>query len=186
MTPLKPYTAFPSKCHPAGARTTRYEIRRSNMDNTGSTRWPGDQPTRAGYETTYGTRERAQLACDRINAASGACVVINLRKEVLAELVAAEEGAYEDAVAGKGSGAPDDIRPLESHVHKVAQRFTSRLVIRTCEEAEDAYYAVCSGTFQLRNLACWRAAVRIADALRPFAKPGTVKMFPRPDEKPEV
>ena len=175
MTPLAAYTAFPAKTRVDGA--VRYEIRRSRPDNDGSVRWPGDQPTRAGYETTYNTQERAQNACDRINVAEGKCVIINLRKEVIAELRAAEEGAYEDAEAMKGT-PHDPPRPLETHIFKVAERSNSRLIIRCREEAEDAYYAVCSGTFSLRSMACYKAAIRIAVALQPYAKVETVRQFP--------
>jgi len=99
-------------------------------------------------------------------------IVINVRKEVLAELIAAEEGAYEDARYANSS------RPLRSHVHQVAQRYTSRLIINTYAEAEDAYYAVASGTFSLRSRACFNAAVRIATVLKPYASPETVRLFP--------
>jgi hypothetical protein len=99
-------------------------------------------------------------------------VTINVRKEVLCELVYAEEGAYEDAVR-ENTG-----RPLHAHVHKVAQRYKARLVILTYAEAEDAYYAVCSGTFSIRNRACFNAAVRIATTLRGYASPRTVELWP--------
>lgn len=184
MTPLKPYTAFPSKVHPESARTTRYEIRRTPGKSSSmvySTRSPCDQPTRGGYTTTYRTREQAQAACDRMNAPNGACVVISVRKEVLAELIECERGSWDDINTSHAYSE----RSRESHVFTVAQRSTSRLIIRTREEAEDAYYAVCSGTFQSRSIACWRAAVRIADALREFADPKTVAMWPKPYEKPE-
>jgi hypothetical protein len=99
-------------------------------------------------------------------------VTLNIRKPVLRELVYAEEGAYEDTLRGNTG------RPLHAHVHKIAQRYTGRLVIRTYAEAEDAYYAVCSGTFSIRSRACFNAAMRIATALRPYASPETVKLFP--------
>lgn len=100
-------------------------------------------------------------------------ITINIRKEVLAQLVAAEEGAYEDAV--HGSTSP---RHPTSHVYKVAQRFKARLVVYTYAEAEDAYYAVASGTFSIQNRACFNAAMRIATALKPYASPDTVRLFP--------
>lgn len=99
-------------------------------------------------------------------------VTINVRKEVLRELVLCEEGAYEAAQRSYTG------RPLHAHVHKIAQRYTGRLVIRTYAEAEDAYYAVCSGTFSIRNRACFNAAVRIATALQPYARQQTVATWP--------
>jgi hypothetical protein len=172
MTYLKPHTAFPSMT-PQG-----YEIVRSNEDNIGSYRSPADQPTRGGNWTTYKTKDKAQAACDRLNVLNGACIVINVRRHILTELVECERDSYEDGYTHGGFEISE--RPLESHVHVVAMRSTSRLIIRTREEAEDAYYAVCSGTFSTHSRACYNAAVRIADALRPYATPETVKAWPRP------
>lgn len=106
-------------------------------------------------------------------------VTIQIPKKLLAELSAAEAGAYDDAASGRTTG-----RPLESHTHKIAQRFASRLVITSKAEAEDVYYAVCSGTFQSQSIACWNVANRIADNLRPYVKPETVARWPAPYDKP--
>lgn len=177
MTPLKPHPAFPAKA--SFARSIRYEIRRSRDDiNGGSYRLPADQPQRNGMETGYKTKEQAWAACDRINAPNGACIVINVRKEVLEDLIESERGSWDDIETQGGICITG--RPAEFHVFAIAQRHPSRLIIRCKEEAEDAYYAVCSGTFSIQNLACYRAAVRIADALRQFAEPDTVKMWPQP------
>lgn len=100
-------------------------------------------------------------------------ITINVRKDVLLELRAAEEGAYEHALYGSTSP-----RHPASHIYVVAGRYKSRLEIYTYAEAEDAYYAVCSGTFSIRNRACFNAAVRIATALKPYASVQTVKLFP--------
>lgn len=182
MIPLKPHAAFPAKA--SFARSMRYEIRRSRDDNTGSYRLPADQPQHNGLETGYKTKEQAWAACDQINAPNGACIIIDVRRTVLEDLIESERGSWEDIEAHEEVGISGDRR-AEFHVFAIAQRHRSRLIIRCREEAEDAYYAVCSGTFSIMGLACYRAAVRIADALREYAEPETVKMWPAP-RKPSL
>jgi len=176
MTFLKPDTFFPGKIPCGSWQDAGYEIRRCVTLDPMMWRavdWNAHKP--------HPTLERAQAYCDRINAANGACIVLNVRAAVLKELIECERGSYEDELLIRSRN-----RPKESHVHVVAQRSSSRLIIRTREEAEDAYYAVCSGTFQSVSRACWNAANRISNALRPYALPETVRYWPRPYLKPET
>lgn len=120
------------------------------------------------------------------NNASPFPIRIRLSERLRAELSACEEGSYSDMQAEADAGREPD-RPLSSHTHIIASRKPRGfLVIRNAAEADDVYYSVCSGTFALRektdefpgNL---RAARRIANILRPYAKPETVRMFPHAD-----
>jgi hypothetical protein len=110
---------------------------------------------------------------------------IRLATHLCVELAACEEGAYEDscvaAVAGRNEG-----RPPASHAHVVATNGADKgvLVISTAAEADDMYYAVCSGVFKSKVPATLRAAQRIADILRPFAQPETVRVWDKPDPEP--
>lgn len=96
------------------------------------------------------------------------------------ELSRSEEGAYEDEV----QLAPlERTRPLHRHTYLIARRFSTQLRIDTVYEAEDVYYAVCSGTFKLRH---YKAACKIADALREVVRahnPDLVDKRPRPERE---
>jgi len=131
---------------------------------------------RAQFEPHWRTVEWKPVAIDirgaHYDGMLPSAITINARKEVLSQLVGAEEGAYEDSLGGRS------VRDPRSHVHKVAQRYTGRLVVYTYAEAEDAYYAVASGTFSIQSRACFNAAIRIATALKPYASPDTVRLFP--------
>lgn len=108
---------------------------------------------------------------------NGFPVVIRMTPEQVAELVESEEGAYaDDTEAG---------RPLEAHPHTVAQRFRWRLEIRNDAEAQEMYFAVCSGTFQRSHFG---AACSIADALRAVVRernPAMVQTWPAPYDRGE-
>ncbi len=88
---------------------------------------------------------------------------LKVSSAAMEELQASECGSYESVTESIERGEGDQGRPLESHVHTVTERFATILEIRNDAEAIDAYYAVCSGTFQLSH---YRIACRIADALR--------------------
>lgn len=107
---------------------------------------------------------------------------ITLSKALCEELSECEMGAYEDAERAVEKGEEND-RPLEAHTYVVAKRDKdkNRIVIQNADEAEDVYYAVCSGTFMQLNSAAFRAACRIANVLRPYAFPETVKLWPKPE-----
>jgi hypothetical protein len=104
---------------------------------------------------------------------------IRLSPKLCQELADCEEGAYSDALPCGELGE----RPISNHAHVVASEGVPRgaLTIRNAEQAEDMYYAVCSGLFKARTLATLTAATRIANTLRPFANHGTVKRWPRPE-----
>lgn len=110
---------------------------------------------------------------------------IPMTRSLCFELAACAEGSYEDMQLIASLGGPCD-RPLDSHTHVTATRDADRslLVAKTREEAEDLYYEVCSGTFKRRSLKAYQDACRIADALRPYAKPETVRMWPKPEKEP--
>lgn len=105
-------------------------------------------------------------------------LAIRLSARKIEELRECELGAYEDDEAKVEKGEEPD-RALESHTYTVCKRATGAVLsIADADEAEDVYYAVCSGTFQLHHLS---AARQIADLLRPYALPETVKLWPRPE-----
>lgn len=97
----------------------------------------------------------------------------------LSELAECEHPAYEDAEHDEAEGKPAE-RPTATHTYVVAKRHKTILEIRNAEEANDVYYAVCSGTFGLRekSMAWHRSAVKIANLLRPYADPAIVKLWP--------
>lgn len=103
---------------------------------------------------------------------------IKLSAAVLEKLGQCELGSWEDLNGDDPDPEGLESRPLESHTYAVVERSPKTvLVINNPAEAEDVYYAVCSGTFQLYYL---RAARKIADRLRPHALPETVKLWPGP------
>ena len=103
---------------------------------------------------------------------------IKLRAPVLEELGQCELGSWEDLTGPDPDPEGLIERTLESHTYAVVERSPKTvLVINNADEAEDVYYAVCSGTFQLYFL---RAAHKIADVLRPHALAETVKLWPAP------
>jgi hypothetical protein len=107
-------------------------------------------------------------------------ITIKIPQPLLASLSDRESGSYEDM---EQLAPGERCRPLESHTHKIALRHQNRLVIENDAEAEDAYFAVCSGTFQREGHAEFRAACKIADALRDIVRahaPETVAMWPAP------
>lgn len=110
---------------------------------------------------------------------------IRLATRLCVELAACEEGAYEDSCVADAAGR-NEGRPPASHAHVVALNGADKgvLVIRTAAEADDMYYAVCSGVFKSKTPATLRAAQRIADILRPFATAETVRVWPKPDPEP--
>ena len=100
---------------------------------------------------------------------------IKVSAPILEELQHCEYPSWEDLTSGLSDPAE---RPLESHTYAVVKRSPRTvLVINTPEEADDVFYAVCSGTFQLYH---YRTACRIADALKPHAKPETVARWRYP------
>jgi hypothetical protein len=104
---------------------------------------------------------------------------IKLTAAVLEELGQCELGSWED-LNGEDRDPDEDLdsRPLASHTYAVVERSPRTvLIINNQAEAEDVYYAVCSGTFQLYHL---HSARRIANILRPHALPETVKLWPAP------
>jgi hypothetical protein len=88
----------------------------------------------------------------------------------LEELSASECGSYEDMEQeAKNGGTPD--RPLATHTHIVAQRFKTRLVLKSYEEVEDVYYSVSTGTCGLidgftGHLGFLPSCQRVADKLQ--------------------
>lgn len=107
---------------------------------------------------------------------------IKIPTDVLVELAACSEGSYSDMQAISDKGEPIE-RMLTTHAHVVASRHKTVLEIRNKVEAEDMYYEVCSGVFQIKGRRGWTYANRIADALRPVVKeysPGTVQGWPGP------
>lgn len=109
-------------------------------------------------------------------------IVIVMAPELIIELQACSEGSYDDMLVLRERGQTIE-RPLLSHAHAVAKRYTRKLVIETAAEAEDLYYEVCSGTLQLKGMRGWNAANKIADALRAQVRstyPVTVNQWPRP------
>lgn len=96
-------------------------------------------------------------------------IVIPVTRASLEEFVESEWGSYEDA------GHPE-----AGHVVNILQRFKRKIEVRSAEEANLVYEAVCSGTFQLFEKNFRRTALKIANALRPHALPETVKLWPGP------
>jgi len=98
---------------------------------------------------------------------------IKMSAVALEELAQCEWGSWEDHKEARG------------HPCEIAQRHKGVLVLDNAKEADRMYYAVCSGTFQLNRepgegRSFFRTACRIADVLRPFARPETVKQWPFP------
>ena len=94
-------------------------------------------------------------------------IKLRVNAAALVELSTSEEGSYNDAWAELAKAGDSDQlidMKLSRHAHHVAQRHKTVLEIVDSDEAEAMFYAVCSGTFQLRHLLIAR---RIADALRP-------------------
>lgn len=112
-------------------------------------------------------------------------ITIRLAPWMCEELSACEEGAYADSCHLIRIGEPVE-RQLASHTHIVAHRdaLKGKIVIRTKAEAEDVYYAVCSGVFKAKTTHTYRAACRIANLLRPYAEPETVRVWPEPYREP--
>lgn len=107
---------------------------------------------------------------------------IKMSAAALTELAACAEGSYSDAQTSVYAGEPAE-RSLQYHAHVVAKRHKTVLEIRNHMEAEDMYYEVCSGVFQIKGWVGWDRANAIADALRPVVKeyhPGTVQGWPAP------
>lgn len=112
-------------------------------------------------------------------------IKIRVPSRALDELSMSEDGSYSDQAAAferEGDGPLVVLMKLSHHAHVVAQRHRTILELRTPDEADAAYYAVCSGTFQRSH---FRIACRIADALRPFAKPDTVRINKAPWDRGE-
>lgn len=100
-------------------------------------------------------------------------IKIKISEKALAELVQSEWGSWEDHKHAGG------------HPCEIAQRHRKVLVVENRKEADRMYYAVCSGTFQLQRKvgegpSYFRTACRIADILRPHARPATVDVWPKP------
>lgn len=116
---------------------------------------------------------------------------IRLSARLARELADCEEGAYSDAKEASDFGR-NCTRPVESHAHTVASEAAFKagskrdafLVIDSAAKADDMYYAVCSGVFKSKIPATLRAAQRIANILRPYANPDTVKVWDKPDPEP--
>lgn len=109
-------------------------------------------------------------------------IVIKISAVHLDELASSEMGSYDDM-----SQQPADKRErqLDSHCCVIAQRYKTKLVINNLAEAEDVYYAVCSGTFMKRDKRSYTMACKIADILRPIVKehcPETVRLWDAPYE----
>ena len=94
------------------------------------------------------------------------------------ELAQCEWGAHEDKGDNhRGAGCATCI--IEN------SRTKTVLTLRTTEQINSIYYAVCSGTFGLTDpddptRGHFRIACRIADELRPYASPELVKSWPAP------
>ena len=95
-------------------------------------------------------------------------IKIRMNPQTLEILAQCEEPRREDT--------PEEEAPILTW--DVCQRHRSVLRIDNAEEADDVYFSVCSGTFELYR---YRMACKIADILRPHAKPETVKRWRRPD-----
>lgn len=104
---------------------------------------------------------------------------IKVSKKFIDELHFCEEGSYEDELQRIRLGE-DSERPLESHTHKLTTRSSTRLIIRNTAEADDVYYSVCSGTIQIWERGMLRTCQRVADILRPHARPETVRNWRYP------
>lgn len=95
-------------------------------------------------------------------------VTIKLSNALIEEFDGCEYGIWED------HGRPDDgllkdpCPACEERctsapfTHNILQRYRTRIEVHTVKEAEEVYWAVSSGTFQINHL---RAARRIADEL---------------------
>lgn len=83
-------------------------------------------------------------------------VKIPLRWRLVEELGNSECGLWEDY------GQPDQEDPDNPFTYLICQRHKSQLEIRNAKEASEVYWAVSSGTFQLRHV---QAARNIADRL---------------------
>lgn len=114
-------------------------------------------------------------------------IVIRMYAPHIQELLNSERGSYDDMMQYAEKGELPLERPLESHVYTVAQRHKAMLVINNAAEAEDVYFAVCSGTFQGYSRGTFAAACKVADVLRPIVKkynPETVKLWDKPYDNP--
>lgn len=106
-------------------------------------------------------------------------IILKMSTVALRELAESEEGSFSDSLTDSENGLTPDREP-RAHAYMIASRLKTRLAIFNDAEAIDVYYAVCSGTFQLTH---YRAAVRIADWLRPVVarvSPKTVIRWPAP------
>ena len=134
-----------------------------------------------GWLPSRPTGESACPYCNGSGQVSAFPIKLRVNPDPLGELVQSECGRWED------HGTPDhgvfdparcecDDKP-HPFVYLIANRYTTRLEIRDAAEAEEVYWAVCSGTFQLSH---FKVARRIADALRPYVKAATVRRWPAP------
>lgn len=106
---------------------------------------------------------------------------IRMSAAALVELAACAEGSYSDMQAAGNAGELVE-RMLTTHTHVVAKRHKTMLEIRNHREAEDVYYEVCSGVFQIKGWVGWTMANAIADRLRPVVTSSTVHAWPRPHD----
>lgn len=105
-------------------------------------------------------------------------IKIKVAAAILNELQACELPSWEDHNSPDVEPEALASRPLASHTYAVVERSPRTvLVINNQDEADDVFYAVCSGNFQLYH---YRTACRIADALKPHAKPETVARWRYP------
>jgi hypothetical protein len=114
-------------------------------------------------------------------------IVIKMYAPHIEELMHSERGSFEDMEGHLAKGELPLERPLESHTYTIAQRHKTKLVINNPAEAEDVFFAVCSGTFQGYSHGTFKAACRIADVLRPIVKvhyPETVALWNKPYDNP--
>lgn len=124
-------------------------------------------------------------------------ITIKMSEALIFEFADCEYGAHEDAIDACAYADSEVRNAWEDNAvlwadsgctaYQILTRHRDRIEIRSASEADLIYYAACSGTFalargnKLDDMRRKRAANRIADILRPHAKPETVARWPRAD-----
>lgn len=108
---------------------------------------------------------------------NGYLIKISMGRNLIDELAISEEAHYEDRENAAGIDLTLEIMDAgkcEKLAYLILQRFKTIIAIQDKAEAEEIYWAVSSGTFQIDH---FRSACKIADALRPLVSERTARTY---------
>jgi len=92
-------------------------------------------------------------------------IKIKVASYLIDEFANCEQGRYEDHTHEPECPACDGACATEPFAYDILQRWRTMIEVRNQAEAEEIYWAVSSGTFQLAEDGHLQAAQRIADTL---------------------